>query len=320
MKTIVIGGSGHIGTYLVPMLINSGHKVINITRGKSKPYVDNPAWTKVENIIMDRDTEKDFAQKVSNLNPDIVIDLINFRIQDTQDMVRELQKTKVQHYLFCSSIWAHGRACYLPLDPNDPNKEPLDEYGKNKFQSELYLKEQYQKNGFPATIIMPGQICGPGWTIINPWGNTTEKAFQMISNGEKIFLPNLGMETLHHIHAEDVAQMFFLATTHREKSLGQSFHAVSASSITLFGYAKLMFEFFGKEAKIDFLPWKEWCEYVGDQKECDLTYYHIARSGYFSIQNAEELLEYKPKHTNVETIKIAVQSYIDRGLITTDKK
>ena len=56
------------------------------------------------------------------------------------------------------------------------------------------LKEQYRKNGFPATIIMPGQISGPGWTIINPLGNTDFSVFQKIANGQEIYLPNLGME------------------------------------------------------------------------------------------------------------------------------
>ena len=74
-------------------------------------------------------------------------------------------------------------------------------------------------------------------------------------------------------------------------------------------------DFFGKEPRIGFLPWKEWCDYVGDPKECEDTYYHIARSGFYSIDKEEKLLDYHPKFTNTETIKIAVQSYIDRGLI-----
>ena len=123
------------------------------------------------------------------------------------------------------------------------------------------------------------------------------------------------METLHHVHGYDVAQCFFLAITHRNQALGESFDAVSGGSITLYGYAKLMYEFFGKEPRIGFLPWKEWCDYVGDPVECEDTYYHITRSGFFSIAKEEKLLDYHPKYTNVETIKIAVQSYVDRGLI-----
>ena len=315
-KTVVIGGSGHIGTYLIPMLINAGHHVINITRGQRKPYIEDPAWQKVEHVILDRDNEPKFAEKVSSLNPDIVIDLINFKLQDTVDIVSSLQKTQIQHYLFCSSIWAHGRATTLPLDPNDPNKQPIDEYGKNKFLSEQYLKQQYTQHGFPVTIIMPGQICGPGWDIISPYGNIDHLVYQKVANGEKIFLPNLGMETLHHVHAEDVATMFFLSITHREASLGESFHAVSNGCITLFGYANLLFNFFNKDPKIEFTNWDEWkLKHAGGEKNAELSYLHFARSGFFSIENAVKKLDYKPKYTVEETIKICMKSYIERGLI-----
>ena len=37
MRVVVIGGSGHIGTYLVPMLVERGHEVINVTRGERAP-------------------------------------------------------------------------------------------------------------------------------------------------------------------------------------------------------------------------------------------------------------------------------------------
>lgn len=249
------------------------------------------------------------------MEPDIVVDLINFHLSDTKAMAEALKNTRCSHYLFCSSCWAHGHGEILPFQPDDLKKQPLDEYGKQKFASEMYLKDLYRREGFPATIIMPGQISGPGWTIMNPWANKTLAPFQKIADGEEILLPNFGMETLHHVHGYDVAQCFFLAITHRNQALGESFDAVSGGSITLYGYAKLMYEFFGKEPRIGFLPWKEWCDYVGDPVECEDTYYHITRSGFFSIAKEEKLLDYHPKYTNVETIKIAVQSYVDRGLI-----
>lgn len=317
MKAVVLGASGHIGTYLIPMLADAGYDVVTITRGQAKPYEWNPAWGKVSQVIMDRGKEPDFEGKIAAMNPDIVVDLINFKLEDTKAMVQALKDTNCIHYLFCSSCWAHGRATMLPFDPDDLKKEPLDEYGKNKFASELYLKDLYCREKFPATIIMPGQISGPGWTIMNPWANKTVRPFQMIANGEEIKLPNFGMETLHHVHGYDVAQCFFKAITHRNQALGETFDAASGGSITLYGYAELMYEFFGQEPKIGFLPWEEWCRYVGDQKECEDSYYHMARSGFYSIAKEEKLLEYHPKYTNVETIKIAVQNYVDRGLIKT---
>ena len=49
----------------------------------------------------------------------------------------------------------------------------------------------------------------------------------------------------------DVAQVFMNAITHRNVSLGESFDAEAENSITLYGYAKHLYEFFGHEPKIN---------------------------------------------------------------------
>ena len=314
MKVIVIGGCGHIGSYLVPKLVKGGYEVIVISRGKSKPYVNDPSWKKIQSVILDRTKDEKFASKIAEINADVVVDLINFDVNDTKIMVETLKDTKLCHYLFCSSVWAHGMSEFLPSDPNDM-KEPLDEYGIDKFKSEVYLKEEYRKNGFPATIIMPGQISGPGWNIINPIANNNVDIFQKIANGEEICLPNFGMEILHHVHADDVAQMFYKAIKHRNQAIGESFHAVAKESMTLYGYAKAMYNYFNKEPKIKFLSWEKWCDYIGNEEDIDKTYYHIARSGYYSIENAEKLIGYSPKYTTLETVEQAVNSYIERNII-----
>jgi nucleoside-diphosphate-sugar epimerase len=54
-KVVIIGGSGHVGTYLVPRLVEAGHHVINVTRGHRKPYTPNAAWGRVETVLIDRE-------------------------------------------------------------------------------------------------------------------------------------------------------------------------------------------------------------------------------------------------------------------------
>lgn len=314
MKIVVIGGSGHIGTYLIPKLVKAGYETVNVTRGQSKPYVSDRLWNEVENVILDRTTDNDFAEKIASLNADVVIDLINFTLDDTKKMVSALGKTNLSLYLFCSSIWTHGRAEILPA-LSDCDKEPLDEYGVNKYQSGLFLKDQYEKSGFPYSIIMPGQIAGPGWLIVNPYANLDTCVFEKIAKGEKIYLPNFGMETLHHIHADDLAQMFFKAVTHKDNAINNSFHGVPEQSITLYGYAKFMYEFFNQKPDIGFMEWSKWCEYMGDKDYIEHSYYHLVRSGYYSIENAKKLLDYEPKYTITQTITQSIQSYIDRKII-----
>ncbi|MDZ7835291.1 MAG: NAD-dependent epimerase/dehydratase family protein [Alkalibacterium sp.] len=269
MKVVVIGGSGHIGTYLVPKLVREDHQVIMVSRGKSEPYIKDWTWEKAEQVTLDRSSDLDFSSKIAEMNADVVIDLICFKLDEVKETVATLKETDLSHYLYCSTIWTHGRTETIPVDPNG-EKHPLDEYGRQKYASEKYLKQEYRVNGFPATMISPGQICGPGWSIISPLGYGDDSVFQTIADGEEIKLPNLGMETLHPVHAEDVAQMFVDAMNHRTQALGENFYAVSEDSLTLYGYAMAMYRFFGQEPKISFLSWDKWCHHMADEKQANV--------------------------------------------------
>ena len=54
MRVVIIGGTGHVGTYLVPRLVMAGHEVISVSRQKREPYSPHPAWKSVEQIAIDR--------------------------------------------------------------------------------------------------------------------------------------------------------------------------------------------------------------------------------------------------------------------------
>ena len=319
MKIIVIGGSGHIGTYLVPILVREGHQVVMVSRGKSTPYINDWAWEKVEQVRLDRGEDPDFSTKIAEMNADVVIDLICFKLDQVKEMVDALKETDLSHYLYCSTIWTHGRTETIPVDPHG-EKHPLDEYGRQKYESEKYLLHEYRVNGFPATMISPGQICGPGWSIITPLGYGNDSVFQTIAEGKEIKLPNLGMETLHPVHAEDVAQLFVAALNHRTQALGENFYAVSEDSLTLYGYAMAMYRFFGQEPKVSFLSWDKWCEHIADEKQTKVAYLHLARSGHFSIKNAKRLLEFQPRYTATQVVEASLQSYVERGIVTVDEK
>src|SRR5690242_16051013 len=51
MRVVIIGGSGHIGSYLTPQLIDAGLSVLCVSRGLKKPYVAHAAWKRVESVV-----------------------------------------------------------------------------------------------------------------------------------------------------------------------------------------------------------------------------------------------------------------------------
>lgn len=313
MRVVVIGGSGHIGTYLIPLLVEMGHSVINITRGKRDPYVPHIAWKSVEQINADRNSEDDaevFGARVRELNPDVVIDLICFTEKSARQIVDAL-RGRVMHFLHCGTIWAHGHSTVVPAIEALP-RQPFGEYGIQKAAIEAYLLDEARRNGFPATILMPGHIVGPGYAPLNPAGHFNLDVFVKLARGEELILPNLGMETVHHVHASDVARAFVQAMKNWSVSTGENFHVVSKAAMTLRGYAEAVSSWFGQKPTLRFLPWEEWRVTVSDQ-EARTTWDHIAHSPNASIEKARRLIAYEPCYTSLEAVYEAVMWLIQAG-------
>lgn len=316
MKVVIIGGTGHVGTYLVPRLVDGGHDVVCVTRGTSQPYLPNRAWDSVEMVIVDREEAEaagTFGQTIADLGADVVIDMICFTLESCQHLVEAL-RGKVQHFLHCGTIWMHGHSAIVPTT-EDAARQPFGEYGIQKSLIETYLMNCARREGFPATAIHPGHIVGIGHIPVNPAGNKNMTVYQTIADGDELCLPNIGMETLHHVHADDVAQLFILAMNHWSLSVGESFHAVSAGALTLRGYADALFRWFGHEPKLSFLGWDDWKTTVSEA-EARGTWDHIAHSPNASIAKAQRILNYQPRYTSMEAVVESVAWLVEDGQIS----
>jgi nucleoside-diphosphate-sugar epimerase len=308
MRVAVIGGTGHIGTYLVPRLLELGHHVVCISRGERKPYLTHAAWTRAETVTIDRAAEEAsgrFGSRIAALEPDVVIDLICFTLDSCRPLVEPL-RGRVQHFLHCGTIWVHGHSVEVPTTEEQPRR-PFGEYAIAKAAIESYLLDKARRHGFPATVLHPGHIVGPGWAPINPAGHRNLRVFDDLANGREVALPNLGLETLHHVHADDVAQSFVRAMTRRSAAVGESFHIVSPAALTLRGYAERMAAWFGREARLKFLTWEEWKRTVSEQ-EAAMTWDHIAHSPNCSIAKARRMIGYSPRYTSLEAVRESVAS------------
>jgi nucleoside-diphosphate-sugar epimerase len=311
MKIVIIGGTGHVGTFLVPRLVTAGHELTVVSRKQREPYLIHSAWQSVRRIPIDRseaEKQNNFGKQILDLDPDIVIDMICFTPESVESLVEELSG-KIRHYLLCGTIWVHGYSEQVPTDETQPRK-PFGDYGIKKAEIESWLLSYSHLTGFPATIIHPGHIVGPGWVPLNPAGNFNPDVYKKLAAGEELILPNLGLETVHHVHADDVAQAFEKAINNRSTALGESFHTVSPKALTLRGYAEAMAAWFGKDAHLSFLPWTEWKNTV-NEKDADATWDHIAHSPNCSIEKARNLINYQPRYTSLQAVQESVSHLID---------
>jgi nucleoside-diphosphate-sugar epimerase len=320
MRVVVIGGSGHVGTYLVPRLVESGHHVVSLTRGRRQPYQPHAAWSSVEQVAVDREAEERsgaFGRQVRDLQPDVVIDMICFTLESARHLVESL-RGEIQHLVHCGTIWVHGPSVQVPTTEEQPRR-PFGEYGIQKAAIEAYLLDVARRGGFPATVLHPGHIVGPGWAPLNPAGHFNPSVFSQLARGAELALPNLGMETVHHVHADDVAQAFMQALAHRGSAVGESFHVVSPSALTLRGYAESMAAWFGRPARLRFLPWPEWRTTVSEE-EVAQTWDHIAHSPNCSIAKAQRLLEYRPRYTSLQAVQESVTWLVERQGILAERE
>ncbi len=315
MRVVLIGGTGHIGTFLVPRLVSAGHYVISVSRGKRKPYQAHQAWNDVEEISIHRELaerEGSFGVQIQELNPDVVIDMICFSPQSAEHLVNAL-RGRVQHLLVCGTIWVHGRSIEVPTLEHQ-NRKPFGDYGIQKEKMTNYLMKEARLNKFPITVLHPGHIVGPGWVPLNPLGNFNPQVFLKLARGEEVAFPTLGMETVHHVHADDVAYAFEKAMADWGDAVGEDFHVVSETAVTLRGYAETVASWFGKEANLKFCVGDEWKAGLTEE-DIQNSWDHILRSPNCSIEKAKRDLGFHPRYTSLQAIYEAVQALVEKKII-----
>ena len=320
MKIVVIGGSGHIGSFLVPRLVHGGHEVINISRGVGTSYADVPEWQQVRQVVADReqeDREGTFGDRVAALDADVVVDLICFTLESATALVKSL-RNEVGHLLHCGSIWRYGVSLKLPVAEGadtaaQPSAaEPLDEYGIQKRDIARMLKEESASGGLATTSIHPGHIVGPGWQPIGPLGNLDPAVWQTIASGQALQVPGSGTELMHHVHADDVAQAFENAILKREAAAGEDFNIVAPTALTVRGYVGIAASWFGQEPRMETVSWEEFRR-TTTPESADISWAHLSRNHCMSIQKATSLIGYAPAYEPEKAVHESVNWLINNG-------
>lgn len=315
MRIVVVGGSGHIGTYLVPRLVRAGHEVVSISRGVGRLYADSPEWQSVEHVIADRsqkDRERTFGDLVNTLQPDAVVDLLCFTTASAQALVDSI-RGYVAHLLHCGSLWRYGPAQYAPIAEGE-GTPALEEYGLQKDAIARLLKAETAAGGLVTTSIHPGHIAGPGWAPIGPLGNRDPRVWQTLAAGEMLRMPGSGAEFLHHVHADDVAQLFELAIENPDAAAGEDFHAVAATAVNVSGLAQISAGWFGQPAHLESIGWDRFEDEVGPDL-ARTSWGHLHRNHVLSIEKSARVLGYRPRFRPEEAVLAGLRTSIESGEI-----
>ena len=313
-RVVVIGATGHIGSYLVPRLVRAGYDVVAVSRGDRGPYHEAVEWRSVERVSADRSAEDDagtFGARIADLRPDAVVDLICFTPEAARQLLDALRPARPL-LVHCGTIWVHGRAARVPLGEDEP-RTGYGEYGAGKVAIEELLHRETLAGGVPGVVLHPGHISGPGWPVITPAGNLDPDVWRRLATGEPLPLPALGLGVLNHVHADDVAQAFERALT-RPAAIGASFHVVAEQAMTSRGLAAGVAAWFGREPVLDLIDWPEFEQRVGSAHAA-VTRDHIERSIAASIERSRSVLGYAPRYSSLETLHEALRWLVEHDQV-----
>jgi nucleoside-diphosphate-sugar epimerase len=311
-RIVVIGATGHIGSYLVPRLVRGGHDVIALSRGTRGPYHASPQWSSVTRVVADREAEDaggTFGDRIAALRPDAVIDLICFTAASAQQLLDALRPSRPL-LVHCGTIWVHGPALRVPVTEDEP-RTAYGDYGTGKAEIEALLHRDTLAGGVPAVVLHPGHISGPGWPVITPAGNVDPAVWTSLATGRPLALPDHGLGILHHVHADDVAQAFERALS-RPAAIGASFHVTAEQAMTLRGLAAGVARWFGRKPVLEFVDWAEFGRRAGAE-HTEATREHTFRSITASIARARDVLGYAPRYSSLDALHEALSWLVANG-------
>ena len=188
VNTVLIGGSGFIGSRLLSMLKIGSVRILDLV----KPDSD------VDSEICDiRDYDAVLgnigsAQTVVLLAAEHRDDLSPYNlyydtnVKGTRNVLRAMREKNIQHIIFTSTVALYG---LNKLKPNEYDSLiPFNHYGKSKLQAEEELTEWWQEDpqNRSLTIIRPTVVFGENnrgnvYTLIN---QILKNRFIMIGNGK----------------------------------------------------------------------------------------------------------------------------------------
>ena len=309
MKILVIGGTGHIGKFLTPMLVEQGAEVVVVARGAT-PVPDAPVWRKV--TIRTAEYTRDdpaWPKLVAEIGAETVIDIIGRDVPGTYEAARS--HGAFRHFMACGSVWMFGPPKVAPTPP--VTQGPCESEGYAERYRLLHeTLGATARDGVACTAIMPPNICGPGKVPLDCSGGRDPEMHKAHRQGLPVRLP-AGCNTLiGPCDAEDIARCFCLATCNRDAAAGEIFNVGSAYALTAPQFVETYGQIYRTRIPIEFVAPDEYYERILPDAGAN---YHFREHMLPDISKTRARLGYEPRYTPEETMQRAVDWMREQKLI-----
>jgi nucleoside-diphosphate-sugar epimerase len=252
MISLVTGANGFVGSHLVELLLERGHRVRCLVRRTS-----NLRWLDTDRVELTYGEVREPGSLEAALR-DVryVFHVAGItrarRLEDFQrvnvDGTRHLAEACARHagslerLVYCSSLAAGGPAgSPEPIDERDP-PAPLSTYGRTKYEGEVALREVGA--ALPHVVVRPPVIYGPrDVALLSLFRAVRRGLIPTVGHGERL---------LSMIHVRDVARALLLAA---EKGKPAGVYYVSDGEIHRWTeIGKKVAETLGRRARVVTLP------------------------------------------------------------------
>ncbi|MCX5641733.1 MAG: NAD(P)-dependent oxidoreductase [Candidatus Omnitrophica bacterium] len=307
MKIIVIGGTGHIGRFLIPQLIEDGHEVTTVTTGRT-PIPEGTVWNRVKfRDASSLKNEKSWLDFVSTDKTGVLIDILGNNLPE----LYRATKSKISHIIACGSVWMLGTPTTVPVPEITQGPCQFEGYQK-RYHEILAVKETARKDGVSFTAILPPNICGPGKIPLDCRGGRSIEVHQAHQRGEPVQLPEGCNNLVGPCDASDVAQGFWRAVRKPEAAADEIFNVGAAYALTTTRFVEAYGEIYGIKIPVEQVTLNEFKTKVlpdpGDN-------YHFLAHMCPDIHKIREKLDYAPEYTPEETMERAVAWMCDEKLL-----
>lgn len=295
MKVLVIGGTGHVGKFMVPMLVEAGCEVAVAGSGRT-PVPESKQWKKVHYIKCDINSSDTFPAFVE-FKPRTLINMPG----DSYTIYQHLKKN-IEHVIACGSLWMYGEPKVVPTPETVQNPCPFPGYA-NRMDLFLKMLDECPKDGVMFTGIMPPNICGPGKIPLECLGGRSLDVHREHMSGKEVILPDGPDVLIGPCDAEDIARCFVLAALKPKQAAGRIFNVGSDYALCAAEFVRAYADIYGSEIPVRRVGWEDYINTVSPGKS---SWWHYKAHMCPDISGARDLLGYEPKYTPEQTLERAV--------------
>lgn len=228
MKALFIGGTGTISTAISRLVADSDWQLYVINRGSRNDSLQ----THVNIITADINDEDDVAEKIKDLNFDVVCDFIAF-VPSQLERDYRLFNGKTKQFMFISSASAYQKPLSdYKITESTPLANPYWEYSRNKIACEEYLMKMYRENGFPITIIRPSHTYCERSVPVGLHGDKGSwQVLKRMIEGKQVIVHGDGTSLWTMTYNTDFAKAF-LGLMGNIHAIGEAYQITSDESLT----------------------------------------------------------------------------------------